>query len=143
MCTSSAKGDGWLFEAKFDGYRMQVHKAGAHITLYARNGADWTILIALQASPRCRARRRSSMFNGNDLRAVSLEDRKRRRGHLMERARIGRLHHSEAFMDGERLLAECNKRGLEGVVAKHKNGIYRSGRSTSRACESAAQRCAM
>jgi ATP-dependent DNA ligase len=33
--------------------------------------------------------------------------------------------------DGERLLAERNRRGLEGVVAKHKNGIYRSDRSTS------------
>jgi len=23
------KGEGWLYEVKFDGYRMQVHKAGA------------------------------------------------------------------------------------------------------------------
>jgi bifunctional non-homologous end joining protein LigD len=69
--------------------------------------------------------------DGNDLRAVRLEDRKRRLGHLIERARIGCLHHSEAFTDGERLFAECGNRGLEGVVAKHKGSIYRSGRSTS------------
>ena len=36
------KGEGWLYEVKFDGYRMQVHKAGGHITLFTRNGADWT-----------------------------------------------------------------------------------------------------
>ena len=45
-------------------------------------------------------------------------------------ASIERLRHSETFTDGERLLAECDKRGLEGVVAKYKNDIYRSGRST-------------
>ena len=36
------KGEGWVYEVKFDGYRMQVHKAGLTITLYTRNGADWT-----------------------------------------------------------------------------------------------------
>ena len=63
--------------------------------------------------------------------AVALADRKRRLGHLIDGAGIARLRHSETFEDGERLLAECDRRGLEGVVAKHKNGIYRSGRSTS------------
>ena len=32
---------------------------------------------------------------------------------------------------GESLLAKCGTRGLEGVVAKHRASIYRSGRSTS------------
>jgi ATP-dependent DNA ligase len=27
-------------------------------------------------------------------------------------------------------LAECSERGLEGIVAKHRAGVYRSGRST-------------
>ena len=36
------KGEGWLYEVKFDGYRMQIHKAGRIVTLYTRNGADWT-----------------------------------------------------------------------------------------------------
>jgi bifunctional non-homologous end joining protein LigD len=36
------KGEGWLYEVKFDGYRMRVHKAGRTVTLYTRNGADWT-----------------------------------------------------------------------------------------------------
>src|SRR5947207_6824022 len=70
-------------------------------------------------------------LNGNDLRAIHLEDRKRRLGHLVERANIAQLLHSETFEDGGRLLGECGARGLEGVVAKHKAGIYRSGRSTS------------
>ena len=36
------KGEGWRYEVKFDGYRMQVHKAAGGVTLYTRNGADWT-----------------------------------------------------------------------------------------------------
>jgi bifunctional non-homologous end joining protein LigD len=71
------------------------------------------------------------VLNGNDLRIVALEDRKRRLGHLIERARIARLSHSETFEAGDRLLAECGARGLEGVVAKHRASVYRSGRSTS------------
>jgi bifunctional non-homologous end joining protein LigD len=69
-------------------------------------------------------------LNGDDIRAVHLEDRKRRLGNLIGRARIARLLHSETFTDGERLLAECDERGLEGIVAKHRAGVYRSGRST-------------
>jgi bifunctional non-homologous end joining protein LigD len=160
------KGEGWLYEVKFDGYRMQVHKAGGRTTLYTRNGADWTdrfphLAAALAALPcasviidaelvhadgfealhrRVQKRVEANLvlwafdlmqLDGNNLRAVRLEDWKRRLGHLIERARIGCLHHSEAFADGERLLAECDNRGLEGVVAKHKGSIYRSGRSTS------------
>src|SRR5262249_34863191 len=36
------KGEGWLYEVKFDGYRMQVHKADERVIFYTRNGADWT-----------------------------------------------------------------------------------------------------
>ena len=69
--------------------------------------------------------------NGNDLRAVALEDRKRRLGHLINRAEIAQLLHSETFEAGDKLLAECESRGLEGVIAKHKGSVYRSGPSTS------------
>jgi bifunctional non-homologous end joining protein LigD len=160
------KGEGWFYEVKFDGYRMQIHKNGRSVTLYMRNGADWTErfpnLAASLTSLACgsavidaelvhvdgfealhsQVHRRVEddlilrafdlmYLNGTDLRIVSLEDRKRRLAHLIERSAISRLLHSEAFDDGERLLAECSKRGLEGVVAKHKASVYRSGRATS------------
>jgi hypothetical protein len=35
---SVPKGDAWLHEVKFDGYRMQVHKAGWKVWLFTRNG---------------------------------------------------------------------------------------------------------
>ena len=36
-----------------------------------------------------------------------------------------RLPHSETFEDGNQLLEQCNVRGLEGAVAKHRASIYR------------------
>jgi bifunctional non-homologous end joining protein LigD len=39
---SPATGDGWLYELKFDGYRVQLHKEGLSSTIYGRNGGDFT-----------------------------------------------------------------------------------------------------
>jgi bifunctional non-homologous end joining protein LigD len=159
------KGEGWRYEVKFDGYRMQVHKNGRDVTLYTRNGADWTerfphLAAALTSIPgsaiidaelvhsdgfealhrQVHKRVEDDLvlwafdlmeLNGNDLRRIHLEDRQRRLGHLVQRAAIARLLHSETFEHGDRLLEECGTRGLEGVVAKHRASIYRSGRSTS------------
>jgi bifunctional non-homologous end joining protein LigD len=160
------KGGGWLYEVKFDGYRLQAHKAGPAVKLFSRNGADWTDrfphLVGALASVSCasaimdaelvhaegfealhsgiHSRHEDGLglwafdlmeLNGSDLRAIALEDRKRRLGHLIERSKIGCLQHSEPFTDGEALFAECDGRGLEGIVAKHVNSVYRSGRSTS------------
>ena len=35
-------GDRWIHEVKFDGYRLQVHKAGRDVTLLSRNGHHFT-----------------------------------------------------------------------------------------------------
>ncbi|MEP6791762.1 MAG: DNA ligase D, partial [Ramlibacter sp.] len=32
----------WIYEIKFDGYRMLTRAAGGHIKLFTRNGNDWT-----------------------------------------------------------------------------------------------------
>ena len=39
---SPPKGEGWLYELKFDGYRVQLHKAGVSSLIYGRNGGDFT-----------------------------------------------------------------------------------------------------
>jgi ATP-dependent DNA ligase len=54
-----------------------------------------------------------------------------RDGHLIQRANAGYLHFSEPFTNGLSLFAECEERGLEGVIAKHINSIYRSGPSSA------------
>ncbi len=40
--TATAAGDGWVHELKLDGYRMQAHVRGGRVTLYTRNGHDWS-----------------------------------------------------------------------------------------------------
>jgi bifunctional non-homologous end joining protein LigD len=35
-------GPDWLHEVKFDGFRVQIHLEAEHITIYSRNGADFT-----------------------------------------------------------------------------------------------------
>jgi bifunctional non-homologous end joining protein LigD len=36
------KGTRWVHEIKFDGYRVQVHLANAHVKVLTRRGNDWT-----------------------------------------------------------------------------------------------------
>jgi bifunctional non-homologous end joining protein LigD len=39
---SPPTGEGWLYELKFDGYRVQLHKEGLSSSIYGRNGGDFT-----------------------------------------------------------------------------------------------------
>ena len=39
---SPPSGEDWLYELKFDGYRVQLHKAGLSSVIYGRNGGDLT-----------------------------------------------------------------------------------------------------
>jgi bifunctional non-homologous end joining protein LigD len=43
------KGDQWLHEIKFDGYRVQVHLNRGRKKVYTRNGLDWTKRFSLIA----------------------------------------------------------------------------------------------
>jgi bifunctional non-homologous end joining protein LigD len=40
--TKAPKGDQWLHEIKFDGYRIQVHLNRGRKKVFTRNGLDWT-----------------------------------------------------------------------------------------------------
>ena len=40
--TKAPKGDLWLHEIKYDGYRVQVHLNSGRKKVYTRNGLDWT-----------------------------------------------------------------------------------------------------
>jgi bifunctional non-homologous end joining protein LigD len=35
-------GHGWQHEVKFDGYRVQIHKAGKDVVIFSGNGHDFT-----------------------------------------------------------------------------------------------------
>jgi bifunctional non-homologous end joining protein LigD len=36
------RGDRWVHEIKFDGYRVQVHLANNEVKVFTRRGYDWT-----------------------------------------------------------------------------------------------------
>jgi len=42
LVTAPPLGDGWVHEAKLDGYRTQLHVRNGKPTLFSRNGLDWT-----------------------------------------------------------------------------------------------------
>jgi bifunctional non-homologous end joining protein LigD len=46
---NAPKGDHWLHEIKFDGYRVQVHVNRGRKKVYTRNGLDWTKRFSLIA----------------------------------------------------------------------------------------------
>jgi bifunctional non-homologous end joining protein LigD len=71
-------------------------------------------------------------LDGYDLRAVPLTDRKRALAALMAPVVTdhGVLHYSEHYEgDGEVLLAQVLRLGLEGIIAKQATSPYESGRS--------------
>jgi bifunctional non-homologous end joining protein LigD len=69
--------------------------------------------------------------SGRDIRDMPYVERKRHLACLVARAKPRRLGHSEHFEDGDRLLAACGTRGLEGIVSKRRDSAYRSGKQTS------------
>jgi bifunctional non-homologous end joining protein LigD len=160
---SPPAGDGWLFELKFDGWRVQLHKAGVSSMLYGRNGGDFTRRFPRTAAAVLGLPTRSCVIdgeliaagrhgqpdfiallhgrhvstcvycfdplelNGRDLREQPPVQRRARLQALLARAKSDLLRFSESFPDANVLLSECSRRGLEGIVAKRKDSVYRSG----------------
>ena len=66
-------------------------------------------------------------LQGRDLRYQALEQRRVQLQSLLARNKGDLIRFSEAFPDADVLLAECARRGLEGIVCKRKDAPYRSG----------------
>jgi bifunctional non-homologous end joining protein LigD len=162
------RGEAWLHEVKFDGFRTQLHKAGGEAKIYSKNGHDFTarypaIVTALTSLPVrsaiidaeltvCAAdgapefyRLLMSRFDqgdlcawafdlleldGEDLRQRAFEARKEALAKVLRKASPF-LRVSESFSDPVKLLAECERRGLEGIVSKRRDSLYRSGKSAT------------
>ena len=57
------KGDDWLHEPKWDGFRFQIIKDGNQVRLYSRHGAEYTDRLPAwsRPSPSCPRNRQSLM----------------------------------------------------------------------------------
>jgi bifunctional non-homologous end joining protein LigD len=67
-------------------------------------------------------------LQGHHLRDLPLVQRRARLQALLRRTKCDLLRFSDSFPNADALLAECSRRGLEGIVAKRKDAPYRSGR---------------
>ena len=155
-----------MHEVKFDGYRVQLHKHGKAITIYSRNGFDFTqrfpavatalaqlptrtaiidaevVAVTAQGLPDFAALLRRTAkpediccycfdllrHNSLDTRPLPLLARRTRLATVIERFSNDCLLLSEIFADAEKLLAECERLGIEGIVSKRKDAPYRSGK---------------
>ncbi len=168
---------GWVFEFKYDGYRLGVVKDRSEVTLYSRNGHDLAgtfpeIVDVVRALPfrrfiidgeavvhdaqglpsfqvlqsRGRLTRNEDVcraciahpatlyafdlidFDGFDLRPAPLVERKALLKQMLPST--GPLRYSDHIDEhGERLFQTAAELGVEGVVAKRGDSIYRGGRS--------------
>jgi bifunctional non-homologous end joining protein LigD len=156
----------WVFEDKYDGFRMVATIEGGEATLYSRNGKiishsysevakalqsikhDAVIdgeLVAigsdglshfqlLQNARRHQAKLRYYAFDlmfqdGDDLRALSLLERKKRLKAILPRHKlIAFSQHRGTF--GTKFFREAERSGLEGIMAKRADSQYLSGLRT-------------
>jgi len=156
----------WIFEDKYDGFRMVATIEGGEVTLYSRNGKivshnysevakalegmkhDAVIdgeLVAigsdglshfqlLQNARRHEAKLQYCAFDlmfqdGDDLRGLSLLERKKRlKAVLPKHKLIAFSHHRATF--GTKFFHEADRNGLEGIMAKRADSKYLSGART-------------
>jgi len=156
----------WIFEDKYDGFRMVATIEGGEVTLYSRNGKivshnysevakalegmkhDAVIdgeLVAigsdglshfqlLQNARRHEAKLQYCAFDlmfqdGDDLRGLSLLERKKRlKAILPKHTLIAFSHHRATF--GTKFFREAERSGLEGIMAKRADSQYLSGTRT-------------
>jgi bifunctional non-homologous end joining protein LigD len=69
-------------------------------------------------------------LDGEDLRALSLGDRKKRLARLLGGRRLGKVLSDHTDEDGALLFVHACRMGLEGIVSKKLGAPYPSGRST-------------
>ena len=160
----------WLYEIKFDGYRVLVRIDGAGARLVTRNGHDWTAKLrplqqaihrmalppgwydgeivvpddagipdfgALQQAFEAESTDAVALYlfdlpycSGHDLRGVPLQARRALLQRLLGASPPVQVRFSEVFdaPPGSMLASACQL-GLEGIIAKRRQGRYQSARS--------------
>jgi DNA ligase D-like protein (predicted ligase)/DNA ligase D-like protein (predicted 3'-phosphoesterase) len=117
------KGEGWIHEIKYDGYRTLVFFDGGTVRLITRNGLDWTNRYSALAKAFARLPCRSAILDGEvvvqDARGVTSLD-------LLEEALAGGASHAMTYfafdlpyLDGYDLSAAAlvdRRAALEGLI---------------------------
>ena len=160
----------WLYEIKFDGYRILARIENGTVRLFTRNGHDWTAKMPEQAKalaeldvdaawldgevvvanedglPDFQALQNAfeagssqqivfylfdiPYLNGQDLRAVPLEQRRAALSAVLRANTSSLLRFSEDFAEsGESILGSACELKLEGLIGKRAGSPYVSRRS--------------
>ena len=165
-------GDDWIYEIKFDGYRLLTRVEGASVRCFTRSGSDWSsklrtlvdviralklapcwldgevVVLNVDGVPDFQALQNAfdakstqaltyfvfdlPFFDGSDLRSQPLAARRERLRKVLAANPQTSLRFSEAFTGSAAvLLVSARKAGLEGLIGKRRDSMYRSGaRST-------------
>jgi DNA polymerase LigD, ligase domain len=171
---SGPEGPDWLFEVKWDGYRLALHIEGDTVRVLTRGGHDWThrfptivaaakaigvnsaildveaVVLdeqgrsnfsALQRSLGGRGGKRTSVeaifyafdllyLDGYDLCNTELSVRRHLLEDVVPPALDGDIRLSQELeIAADTLLSHACRVGLEGIIAKHRDRPYRSGRT--------------
>lgn len=170
---TAPEGPEWLFENKWDGYRLAIHIEPKGVRIITRGGHDWThrfptiaeaakklgigtaildgeaVVLnkeghadfgALQRSLGGRGGKRASTeavffafdllyFDGHDLTNTELDVRRHLLSDFLDDATGAVQFSEEAHGDGAELLAKACSLGREGIIAKHRDRPYSSGRT--------------
>ncbi len=171
LTSAPPAGRNWMFEIKWDGYRLAIHVDRGAVRVLTRGGHDWTgrfpaiaaaagtldvssIILdgeavvldengrsdfgALQKELGGRGGKKAAgaavlyafdilYLDGLDLSRMSLEERRHILEDVVGSEGVIRLS-EEIAADGEALLRSACEHGLEGIIAKHRDRPYRSGR---------------
>ena len=162
--------EGWIYEMKFDGYRLLARIDGDTVRLFTRNGHDWTGKLRRVAAAVKALKLPSGWldgeivvpdkhgvpdfqllqnaldeargdviqyfvfdvpwFDGHDLRASPLIERRALLGRLLEDPPDPRVRFSESFdATPQSLLHSACSLHMEGVIGKRADAHYTTGRS--------------
>jgi bifunctional non-homologous end joining protein LigD len=121
---------GWVYEEKYDGYRILAYKEGAKVTLLSRNGNDRTATFASVAASIAKLRDRTALLDGE---VVAFDRKGVSRFQLLQR---GDVAHAFAVFDclyrgGRDLRREAlsmRRRELEVAIGKASKEIFLSKR---------------
>jgi bifunctional non-homologous end joining protein LigD len=152
---NAPKGEQWIHEIKYDGYRIQVHLNRGRRKVFTRNGLDWTkrfseIAGALDVKGEAildgevvvvhegrtnfselQAELAAGRQGRRDLRRLPQIERKQRLLDLLGENDIELpvLYSEHLTGDGQEMFEHAAKLGWEGIVSKRSDAPYRSERT--------------
>ncbi len=80
---------GWIYEEKYDGYRILAYKEGERVTLLSRNGNDRTANFAAAATAVARLRDRTLLLDGE---VIAFDRKKVSRFQLLQRGDVAQAY---------------------------------------------------